>query len=157
MALGIASLTVEEQATTFATLAAGGKYATPHVIKQLTQNGNNVPLKITYRQVLTPAQAADVDYALSFDTINGTAQAQGQLDPVRPDHRQDRHHRPWRSQRSSSVRSRSTRWRIGMFTNQQNEKPGGQIAEHPSPARRQPDRRLRRRLADGDLAHLHEQ
>ena len=77
MALGIASLTVEEQATTFATLAADGKYATPHVINQLTQNGNNVPLKITYRQVLTPAQAADVDYALSFDTINGTAAGPG--------------------------------------------------------------------------------
>ena len=84
MALGTASLTVEEQATTFATLAAGGKYATPHVIKQITQNGNNVPLKVTYRQVLTPTQAADVNYALSFDTINGTAAAQGQLSPNRP-------------------------------------------------------------------------
>jgi membrane peptidoglycan carboxypeptidase len=84
MALGTASLTVEEQATTFATLAAGGEYVTPHVIKQLTQGGNNVPLKITHRQVLTTAQAADVDYALSFDTINGTAAAQGQLDPNRP-------------------------------------------------------------------------
>jgi membrane peptidoglycan carboxypeptidase len=125
IALGIASLTVEEQATTFATLAAGGKYATPHVIKQLTQNGNNVPLKITYRQVLTPAQAADVDYALSFDTINGTAQAQGQLDPVRPDI----------GKTGTTDQAQSAFFigaipqyslGIGMFTNQQNEKPGGQ-------------------------------
>ena len=112
IALGTASLTVEEQATTFATLAAGGKYATPHVIKQLTQNGNNVPLKITYRQVLTPAQAADVDYALSFDTINGTAAAQGQLIPTaRPSARPAPP--TWRSQRSSSARSRSTPSRSG--------------------------------------------
>ena len=76
MALGIASLTVEEQATTFATLADGGEYVTPHVIAQITENGNNIPLKITRRQVLTPAQAADVDYALSFD-VNCTAAPAG--------------------------------------------------------------------------------
>jgi membrane peptidoglycan carboxypeptidase len=125
MALGTASLTVEEQATTFATLAAGGKYATPHVIKQLTQNGNNVPLKITYRQVLTAAQAADVNYALSFDTINGTAAAQGQLSPNRPtigktgttDFAQSAFFIGAIPQYSLAV---------GMFTNQQNELPGGQ-------------------------------
>ena len=37
MALGIASLTVEEQATTFATLADDGEYVTPHVIAQITE------------------------------------------------------------------------------------------------------------------------
>jgi membrane peptidoglycan carboxypeptidase len=89
MALGISSLTVEEQATTFATLADGGEYVTPHVIAQISENGNNIPLKITRRQVLTPAQAADVDYALSFD-VNcasgacGTAVPNGQLSPARP-------------------------------------------------------------------------
>ena len=125
MALGTASLTVEEQATTFATLAAGGRYATPHVIKQLTQNGNNVPLKITYRQVLTAAQAADVNYALSFDTINGTAAAQGQLNPNRPtigktgttDFAQSAFFIGAIPQYSLAV---------GMFTNQQNELPNGQ-------------------------------
>jgi membrane peptidoglycan carboxypeptidase len=125
MALGTASLTVEEQATTFATLAAGGKYATPHVIKQLTQNGNNVPLKITYRQVLTPAQAADVNYALSFDTINGTAAAQGQLSP----------NRPTIGKTGTTDQAQSAFFigaipqyslAVGMFTNQQNELPGGQ-------------------------------
>jgi membrane peptidoglycan carboxypeptidase len=125
MALGTASLTVEEQATTFATLAAGGKYATPHVIKQITQNGNNVPLKIMYRQVLTPTQAADVNYALSFDTINGTAAAQGQLNPNRPtigktgttDVAQSAFFIGAIPQDSLAV---------GMFTNQQNEVLGGQ-------------------------------
>jgi membrane peptidoglycan carboxypeptidase len=125
MALGTASLTVEEQATTFATLAAGGRYATPHVIKQLSQNGNNVPLKITYRQVLNAAQAADVNYALSFDTINGTAAAQGQLSPIRPtigktgttDFAQSAFFIGAIPQYSLAV---------GMFTNQQNELPNGQ-------------------------------
>jgi len=125
MALGTASLTVEEQATTFATLAAGGKYATPHVIKQLSQSGNSVPLKITYRQVLTPAQAADVDYALSFDTVDGTAAEQGQLNPNRPtigktgttDVAQSAFFIGAIPQYSLAV---------GMFTNQQNELPGGQ-------------------------------
>ena len=125
MALGTASLTVEEQATTFATLAAGGKYATPHVIKQLSQNGNNVPLKITYRQVLNSAQAADVDYALSFDTINGTAAAQGQLDP----------NRPTIGKTGTTDQAQSAFFigaipqyslAVGMFTNSQNELPGGQ-------------------------------
>jgi membrane peptidoglycan carboxypeptidase len=125
MALGTASLTVEEQATTFATLAADGEYATPHVINQITQNGNNIPLKITHRQVLTPAQAADVDYALSFDTINGTAEDQGQLSPVRPvigktgttDQAQSAFFLGAIPQYSLAV---------GMFTNSQNELPGGE-------------------------------
>src|SRR5258708_11162278 len=43
LALGIASLTVEEQATTFATLANDGVYVTPHVIAQITDNGSLVP------------------------------------------------------------------------------------------------------------------
>jgi membrane peptidoglycan carboxypeptidase len=85
LALGIASLTVEEQATTFATLANNGQYVTPHVIAQITDNGNKVPLKITRRQVLTAAQAADVNYALSADTSpGGTAYPNGVLNPQRP-------------------------------------------------------------------------
>ena len=130
IALGIASLTVEEQATTFATLAADGEYATPHVIQQITDNGNNVPLKITHRQVLSAAQAADVDYALSFD-VNcgsgacGTAADQGQLDPTRPtigktgttDQAQSAFFIGAIPQYSLAV---------GMFTNSQNEQPGGQ-------------------------------
>jgi membrane peptidoglycan carboxypeptidase len=71
MALGQGDLTVEDQANTFAVLAAAGQYATPHVIAQITQNGRTIPPKIVHRQVLTPAQAADVDYALSFDNVPG--------------------------------------------------------------------------------------
>jgi len=125
MALGTASLTVEEQATTFATLAADGEYATPHVIQQIIDDGNVVPPKITHRQVLTAAQAADVDYALSFDTIYGTAADQGQLDPTRPtigktgttDQAQSAFFIGAIPQYSLA---------IGMFTNSQNELPGGQ-------------------------------
>ena len=88
MALGIASLTVEEQATTFATLANDGEYVTPHVIAQITENDGTtvtIPLKITRRQVLSPQAAADVDYALSFDTCpGGTAFPNGVLNPGRP-------------------------------------------------------------------------
>jgi membrane peptidoglycan carboxypeptidase len=89
LALGIASLTVEEQATTFATLANDGVYVTPHVIAQIVDQGNVIPLKVTRRQVLTPAEAADVDYALSFDTncgagACGTAVPNGELSPGRP-------------------------------------------------------------------------
>jgi membrane peptidoglycan carboxypeptidase len=86
MALGIASLTVEEQATTFATLANNGVYVTPHVIAQIAQaDGSTIPLKLTHREVLTPAAAADVDFALSFDTQSGgTAFPNAVLNPERP-------------------------------------------------------------------------
>jgi membrane peptidoglycan carboxypeptidase len=84
IALGQASLTVEEQATTFATLADGGVYYTPHVIRRITLGNRSIPLKIEHHRVLTEAQAADVDYALSFDTIYGTAVPNAQLTPFRP-------------------------------------------------------------------------
>jgi membrane peptidoglycan carboxypeptidase len=130
LALGIGSLTVEEQATTFATLANDGQYVTPHVIAQITQNQNgttvNIPLKITRRQVLTPAQAADVDYALSFDTSpGGTAFPNGVLNPNRPtigktgttDDEQSAFFLGAIPQYSFAV---------GMFTNDQNGQPGAQ-------------------------------
>jgi membrane peptidoglycan carboxypeptidase len=130
LALGIGSLTVEEQATTFATLANDGQYVTPHVIAQITKNQNgttvNVPLKITRRQVLTPAQAADVDFALSFDTSpGGTAFPNGVLNPNRPtigktgttDDEQSAFFLGAIPQYSFAV---------GMFTNDQNGQSGGQ-------------------------------
>jgi membrane peptidoglycan carboxypeptidase len=70
-ALGQASLTVEEQATTIATLADHGQYSTPHVIQQITDGSQVIPARIVHRQVLTPAEAADVDWAMSFDTQSG--------------------------------------------------------------------------------------
>jgi len=125
IALGTASLTVEEQATTFATLAADGLYATPHVIAQLTVGGTTIPLKVVGHQVLTPSEAADVDYALSFDTIYGTAYPNGVLNPFRPtigktgttDQAQSAFFIGAIPQYSLAV---------GMFTNSQNELPGGQ-------------------------------
>jgi membrane peptidoglycan carboxypeptidase len=85
ISLGIASLTVEEQANTFATLANYGMYDAPHVIQTITKSdGTQVPLKLNRHQVLTQQQAADVDWALSADTTNGTAAVNGALSPFRP-------------------------------------------------------------------------
>ena len=83
IALGQASLTVEEQATMIATLADGGTYHTPHVIKDIIVGNATTPAKINQREVLTPDEAAEVDYALSFDmgslgTANGLGLTNGQ-------------------------------------------------------------------------------
>jgi len=125
IALGTASLTVEEQATFFATLAADGMYATPHVIASLSQGNTVIPLRIVHREVLRPDQAADVDYALSFDTTYGTAFPNGVLNPFRPtigktgttDQAQSAFFVGAIPQYSLAV---------GMFTNSQNEVVGGQ-------------------------------
>jgi membrane peptidoglycan carboxypeptidase len=72
IALGEAPLTAIEQASTFATLADDGMYHTPHVIAQISQNGNQLTVPVTQRRVLSPGAAADVDWALSFDNnMNG--------------------------------------------------------------------------------------
>ena len=82
-ALGQASLTVEEQANMIATLADGGVYHTPHVIKEIIVGNAITPAKINQREVLTPDEAAEVDYAMSFDmgslgTANGLGLTNGQ-------------------------------------------------------------------------------
>ena len=77
MALGQNPLTPVEQASTFATLADDGLYHTPHVIALLQRNGANIPSPLPApTQVLNKAQAADVDWALSFDNNmqGGTAE-----------------------------------------------------------------------------------
>jgi membrane peptidoglycan carboxypeptidase len=85
-ALGQASLTVEEQASTFATLADNGEYESPHVILEIQQQLPGQALqttqaKVIRRQVLTPAENSDVDYALSFDDKpGGTAPNAGLAD-----------------------------------------------------------------------------
>ncbi len=88
-ALGQASLTVEEQASTFSTLANNGQYISPHVILQIQQQLPNAPMtttgaKVTRRMVLTPAEDSDVDYALSFDTKPGGTAATAGLPDGRP-------------------------------------------------------------------------
>jgi membrane peptidoglycan carboxypeptidase len=69
MSLGASGtdLTSIEQASTFATLADHGVYHLPHVIASIS--GGPKPIKVTIpsHQALRPAQAADEDYALSFD------------------------------------------------------------------------------------------
>jgi membrane peptidoglycan carboxypeptidase len=142
MALGISSLTVEEQANTFATLADGGTYVTPHVIAQISENGNNIPLKITRREVLSPAEAADVDYALSFD-VNcnsgqcGTAVPNGELNPVRPTIGKTG---TTDDEKSAFFLGAFPQYAlaVGMFTNQQNGVHAGQTLSNLASVNGQP-------------------
>jgi membrane peptidoglycan carboxypeptidase len=126
IALGTASLTVGEQANTFATLAANGQYVTPHVIAQITQGTNLIRAQVVHRAALTPAEASDVDYALSFDTYTGygTGGAAGMSDG-----------RPIIGKTGTTSSEQSAFFlgaipqyslAIGMFTNQQNGVTGGE-------------------------------
>jgi membrane peptidoglycan carboxypeptidase len=124
IALGTAALTVGEQANTFAVLASGGQYVTPHVIKQVTQGTNLVPAKVMRHQVITPDVASDVDYTLSFDTTQGTGTGAAMTDG-----------RPIIGKTGTTETAQSAFFlgaipqyslAIGMFTNQQNAKAGGQ-------------------------------
>jgi membrane peptidoglycan carboxypeptidase len=76
IALGQGDLTPIEQASTFATLMDNGIYHAPHVISKLSawKNGGEQPVQVQIptHTVMTPHAAADEDYALSFDTVNGT-------------------------------------------------------------------------------------
>ena len=77
-ALGQASLTVEEQANTIATLADNGIYHAPHVIKEIQNGPTVIHARVPTHMVLTPDQAAEVDYAMSFDDSQmGTAYGLG--------------------------------------------------------------------------------
>jgi membrane peptidoglycan carboxypeptidase len=73
---GEAPLTAVEQASTFATLADDGVYHSPHVIKRVVDGTQTLPSDVVTRQVLSPAAAADTDWALSFDNNSdvGTAE-----------------------------------------------------------------------------------
>jgi membrane peptidoglycan carboxypeptidase len=74
---GGSPLTAVEQASTFATFADDGLYHSPHVIASVEKNGTTLPSDVVTRRVLSPAAAADVDWALSFDNnySGGTANA----------------------------------------------------------------------------------
>jgi membrane peptidoglycan carboxypeptidase len=80
IALGQASLTVAEQASMLATLDDNGVYHDQHLITKLSQNGVQIPIKITSGLVFNsnPMQNAEMDsqvqYAMSEDTASyGTA------------------------------------------------------------------------------------
>jgi membrane peptidoglycan carboxypeptidase len=79
IALGENPLTPVEQATVFATLADDGVYHTPHVIASLQWNGSTIASNVHTQRVLTPAAAADVDWALSFDNNYPTGTADGSV------------------------------------------------------------------------------
>ena len=71
IALGESDLTAVEQAGMFATLADGGVFHTPHVVSKIVSPTGTVPPRVAATRVLSPSQAADVDYALSFDNVPG--------------------------------------------------------------------------------------
>jgi membrane peptidoglycan carboxypeptidase len=83
-ALGQASLTVAEQASTFATMANNGMYISQHVVLEVDQGMSVTTAKVVRRQVLTPDEASDVAYALSFDTKPGGTAANAGLADGRP-------------------------------------------------------------------------
>ena len=80
MALGQDSLSVTEQDTMLATLDNDGTYHAAHVIQQIGQGTVTYPSRISSTQVLTPALDSQVQYAMSFDTINGTGTAAAMSD-----------------------------------------------------------------------------
>jgi membrane peptidoglycan carboxypeptidase len=129
IALGIAPLTVEEQATTFATLADNGVYHTPHVIAKITRNGRNIPIKVTTHTVLTPAQAADVAWALSYDTVYGTGVPNAVLSPSRPTIAKTGTTDVAQSAFFIGALPEQYSLAVGMFTNSQNNTSGGQTLD----------------------------
>jgi membrane peptidoglycan carboxypeptidase len=80
MALGQDSLSVNEQDTMLATLANSGTYHAAHVIQQINQGTVSYPLRVASTQVLTPALDSQVQYAMSYDTVNGTGTAAAMAD-----------------------------------------------------------------------------
>ena len=80
MALGQDSLSVNEQDTMLATLDDNGTYHPAHIVAQISQGSVSYPAKVSSAQVLTPAQDSQVQYAMSFDTINGTGTAAAMSD-----------------------------------------------------------------------------
>ena len=80
MALGQDSLSVNEQDSMLATLDDNGTYHPAHIIGQISQGSVGYPAKVSSAQVLTPAQDSQVQYAMSFDTINGTGTAAAMSD-----------------------------------------------------------------------------
>jgi membrane peptidoglycan carboxypeptidase len=77
MALGIGSLTVQEQTTMLATIADNGLYHQAHLIKYWRQGagGSEQTPKLDEHVVLQPNLDADVQYAMEKTTIDGTAAA----------------------------------------------------------------------------------
>jgi membrane peptidoglycan carboxypeptidase len=82
-ALGIDSLTVNEQDQMLSTIDNGGTFHTAHVVQSVTAFGNTTYAKLTTSQVLTQAQDSQVQYSMETVTTNGTAIA-ASFDDGRP-------------------------------------------------------------------------
>jgi membrane peptidoglycan carboxypeptidase len=78
LALGIASLTVQEQTTMLSTISDNGEYHAAHLVKYWQISGSaaakQLP-KVDQHMALTPQQAQDAQYAMERTTIDGTAAA----------------------------------------------------------------------------------
>jgi membrane peptidoglycan carboxypeptidase len=83
MALGQDSLSVNEQDTMLATLDNNGTYHAAHLIQQIKSASYNKTAAVKTNQVLTPDRDSQVQYAMSFDTVNGTGTAAA-MDDGRP-------------------------------------------------------------------------
>lgn len=79
-ALGIDSLTVNEQDQMLSTIADGGTYHRGHVVQSVTVFGSTTPSKYTTSTVLTQAQDSQVQYAMETVTTNGTGTAAAMTD-----------------------------------------------------------------------------
>jgi membrane peptidoglycan carboxypeptidase len=74
LALGTASLTVNEQTQMLATIADNGEYHQAHIIKYYQDgDGTEQQPKVDSHTVLSAADDAQVQYAMEKTTINGTA------------------------------------------------------------------------------------
>jgi membrane peptidoglycan carboxypeptidase len=80
-ALGEADMSVNNQASLVAMLADNGTYHTAHIVKswQDTTGGVTHTPTVKSTQVLTPAQASQVQYAMEKTTVDGTAKGLVQL------------------------------------------------------------------------------
>jgi len=80
--LGTADVSPLEMASAFATFADGGVYHQPLLITRVTDpSGKSLPLPVKpqSRVVLTPSQAAQLDYVLQQVVLRGTGVAAGHL------------------------------------------------------------------------------
>jgi len=78
LALGIASVSVQEQTTMLSTISDNGEYHAAHLVKYWQTNGSDAAKqtpKVDQHMVLTPQQAQDAQYAMERTTIDGTAAA----------------------------------------------------------------------------------
>jgi membrane peptidoglycan carboxypeptidase len=83
MALGQDSLSVNEQDSMLATLDDNGTYHAAHLIAQIKSATVNKTADVKTTMVLSPSDSSQVQYAMSFDTVNGTGTAAA-MDDGRP-------------------------------------------------------------------------